>query len=76
MGTFFASFKTNMPKFERILQEGSARDVIHRQRNLLNSDLIVIGTHGRTGVARSFLGSVAEDLFAIPPCDVLAVKAW
>ena len=36
-------------------------------------DLIVIGTHGRTGVTRTLLGSVAERVVRTAPCPVLAV---
>lgn len=36
-------------------------------------DLVVVGTHGRTGVRRALLGSVAERLIGALPCDVLAV---
>jgi nucleotide-binding universal stress UspA family protein len=36
-------------------------------------DLIVIGTHGRTGVGRALLGSVAEEIFRRAPCPVLTV---
>lgn len=39
------------------------------------SDLIVMGTHGRTGVARVLLGSVAERLLRLAPCPVLTVRA-
>ena len=42
----------------------------------VKDDDLVVGTHGRTGVARALLGSIAEDLLSNPPCDVLAVKAW
>ena len=58
------------------MEEGAVREVIGRQVSRLNPDLLVIGTHGRTGVAHAFLGSVAEDLLKNPPCDVLVVKAW
>ena len=37
-------------------------------------DLIVMGTHGRTGVAHLVLGSVAERLVRIAPCPVLTVR--
>ena len=37
-------------------------------------DLIVLGTHGRTGVARLLLGSTAEQVLRRAPCPVLAVK--
>jgi nucleotide-binding universal stress UspA family protein len=41
-----------------------------RQQNI---DMIVIGTRGRTGVARAILGSVAEEIFRRAPCPVLTV---
>jgi nucleotide-binding universal stress UspA family protein len=37
-------------------------------------DLIVMGTHGRTGVAHLLLGSVAERVVRIAPCPVLTVR--
>ena len=39
-----------------------------------NADLIVIGTHGRTGVAHLFMGSVAERVARLAPCPVLTVR--
>lgn len=76
MASFLDSLETPVPTLQRVAQEGEVRDVIHRQLDKLKPDLLVIGTHGRTGVAHAFLGSVAEDLLRQPPCDVLAVKAW
>jgi nucleotide-binding universal stress UspA family protein len=38
-------------------------------------DLLVIGTHGRTGVARMLMGSTAEKVLRNARCPVLAVKA-
>jgi universal stress protein A len=37
-------------------------------------DLIVMGTHGRTGLAHTVLGSVAERVVRLAPCPVLTVK--
>jgi nucleotide-binding universal stress UspA family protein len=76
MATFLAGVEAKAPKLERVMQEGTPHEVIHRQIDRLKPDLLVLGTHGRTGVAHAFLGSVAEDLLRNPPCDVLAVKAW
>lgn len=76
IATFLAGLEVNAPKLERVMQEGTPREVIHREISHLKPDLLVLGTHGRTGVAHAFLGSVAEDLLRAPPCDVLAVKAW
>ena len=36
--------------------------------------MIVVGTHGRTGVARVLMGSTAEGLLRESPCQVLVVK--
>jgi nucleotide-binding universal stress UspA family protein len=36
-------------------------------------DLIVVGTHGRTGLGKLLLGSVAEDILRHAPCPVLTV---
>ncbi len=38
-------------------------------------DLIVIGTHGRTGLAHILIGSVAEKVVRKAPCPVLSVKS-
>jgi len=40
-----------------------------------NIDLIVMGTHGRTGLARVVLGSVAEAVVRAAPCPVLTVHS-
>jgi len=39
-----------------------------------HTDLIVIGTHGRTGVSRFLMGSVAEHVVRTAPCPVLVVR--
>lgn len=41
----------------------------------LKADLLGLGTHGRTGVAKLFLGSVAARVVATAPCAVLTVRA-
>ena len=37
-------------------------------------DLVVMGTHGRRGLRRLFVGSVTEEVIRIAPCSVLAVR--
>jgi nucleotide-binding universal stress UspA family protein len=48
---------------------------ILRYATSANIDLIVIGTHGRTGLARLALGSVAEAVVRAAPCPVLTVHS-
>lgn len=51
-----------------------AQDIL-RYANAARIDLIVMGTHGRTGLARMVLGSVAEAVVRTAPCPVLTVHA-
>lgn len=55
------------------VHQGAPVDVMRRHIADHPTDLVVIGTHGRTGLRRAILGSVAEDAIASLPCDVLAV---
>ena len=50
-------------------------DVIAQQARDWTADLIVIGTHGRRGVNRLFLGSDAEQVLRLAPVPVLLVRA-
>jgi len=61
---------------QHIIEQGPAVEVIMRQVRRAKPDLIVAGTHGRTGVAHMLLGSVAEELLRDPPGDMLVVKGW
>lgn len=62
-------------RYEPVMRQGSAHQVIREQIDRFKPDLLVVGTHGRTGIAHAILGSVAQDLISSQPCDVLAVKA-
>ena len=55
--------------------DNDARDAILQAARAVRADLIVIGTHGRRGLSRVLLGSVAEDVLRRAPCPVLAVRA-
>jgi nucleotide-binding universal stress UspA family protein len=60
---------------EHLLAEGEAGEAIVRAARECNCDLIVMGTHGRTGLGRALLGSVAEKVLRQAPCPVVTVKA-
>ena len=49
-------------------------DALVRQAEAWRADLIVIGTHGRHGLSRLFIGSVAESVARIAPVPVLLVR--
>ncbi len=51
-----------------------ARDAIVEAAKALPAELIVLGSHGRTGVRRALLGSVAESVIRHAPCPVLVVR--
>ena len=57
-----------------LLLEGVPHDRIVRAAKAKRVDLVVMGTHGRTGLARFFLGSVAERVVAMAACPVLTVR--
>ncbi|HEX6039768.1 universal stress protein [Longimicrobium sp.] len=49
-----------------------ASEIVHEAREW-EADLLVMGTHGRRGAARVFLGSVAESVLSHAPCAVLVI---
>lgn len=59
--------------FQLLTEEGAPFVVVHRAVTRLQPDLLVIGTHGRTGMQRALLGSVAERVIREVDCDVLVV---
>ena len=58
----------------RRLVDGNPRDAIPRAAKRALADLVVVGTHGRTGLSRLMLGSVAARVLATAPCPVLTVR--
>ena len=53
---------------------GSPADEICQLALDLNADLVVVGTHGRRGLRRMLLGSVAEAVIRLAPCPVYVVR--
>lgn len=58
----------------QFLREGKSADQILAAAREWEADIIVIGTHGRTGVSRLVLGSTAEAVVRHASCPVLVVK--
>jgi nucleotide-binding universal stress UspA family protein len=56
------------------LLDGIPHEQIVRAARAKKADLIVIGTHGRTGLAKLFLGSVAGRVVSTATCPVMTVR--
>jgi nucleotide-binding universal stress UspA family protein len=54
---------------------GTPYEAIVEAAQANNADLVVLGTHGRKGVSRFFLGSVASRVISTSPCPVMTVRA-
>lgn len=63
-------------RVESQVLEGDPVDMILRAAKETNSDVIVMGTHGRSALARLLMGSVAESVLRKAPCPVLTAKAF
>jgi nucleotide-binding universal stress UspA family protein len=61
-------------KFSRRLLEGDPAEQVVRVAKEIPCDLIVMGTHGRSGLERFFMGSVAEEVMRTAPCPVVTVR--
>jgi len=55
-------------------REGDAATEVIAAARAINADLIVLGTHGRTGIARLVLGSVARNVLQHATCSVLIAR--
>jgi nucleotide-binding universal stress UspA family protein len=62
------------PRIETIVEEGDPMDVIMRAWTRVEPDLVVMGTHGRTGVAHLLHGSLAETALLGCPSDMVMMR--
>jgi nucleotide-binding universal stress UspA family protein len=58
-----------------VLEMGRPWELILDAARKRGADLIVVGTHGRRGVSRALIGSVAEKVVRLSPVPVLTVRA-
>lgn len=58
----------------QLLKPGKPAESILNYAASIDADLIVLSTHGRTGLSHMLIGSVAERLIRTSPCPVLSVK--
>lgn len=59
---------------ESVIERGPVADVLATVIEKKGIDLVVVGTHGRSGVGKLLLGSVAQRIFNVAPCPVLSVS--
>jgi Universal stress protein family len=73
MGTFPHSVPTPGIPIEAIIREGNTASEILSQQADLKADLLIMGTHGRSGFERFLLGSITEKVLRKANCPVLTV---
>ena len=57
-----------------LLVEGLPQEEIPRVARRVGAKLVVVGTHGRTGIARLLMGSVAAQVIGTSPCPVMTIR--
>lgn len=67
--------RERVPNAASLLREGEPWQEILSGAESIRADLIVVGTHGRRGLGRAFLGSVAERVVRMSKVPVLTVHA-
>lgn len=73
---FAARFRKNFEsEMNIVLTEGNAAQEIVKYAKENKMDIVIMSTHGRTGIQHVVLGSVAERVVRTSPCPVLTVKS-
>lgn len=75
MKSFLSEHLEDMGKVQWEIRTGRAFVEIIRQARAKEADLLVMGTHGRTGISHVLMGSVAEKVVRKSPCPVLTVRS-
>ena len=60
---------------EEVIESGNAAEAIARAAERFRADAICLGSHGRSGLAKTFMGSVAQGVMAKSRRPVLVVRA-
>ena len=58
----------------QLLRRGTPSEQVLKTARQINADLIVIGTHGRGGLAHLLLGNETEPVVRLSPCPVMTVR--
>jgi universal stress protein E len=71
---FLSGLPLEKVDWEKCTEEGQAATAIVHQAAHMQADMIVIGTHGRSGLPHMLLGSVAEKVVRTASCSVLTIR--
>ena len=71
---FLSGLPLDKIEWQKSTEEGQAATAIVRQAERMEADMIVIGTHGRSGLPHMLLGSVAEKVVRAASCPVLTIR--
>jgi len=74
MAKLIQRLKKSKVKAQGLILKGSAHDQIVKAAKSKKADMIVIGTHGRTGLSKLFMGSVAGKVVSLATCPVVTVR--
>lgn len=75
MQKLLQTFQTKLPCFSEVeIVRGDPAEEVIRLANIYQTDLIVIGSRGLTGINRILLGSVSSQVVADAHCSVLVVR--
>lgn len=74
MAKLMQRLKKARVRAQSFLYRGSAHDQIVKAARSKKADMIVIGTHGRTGLSKLFMGSVAGKVVSSATCPVMTVR--
>lgn len=66
--------ETQGVRIEPLVREGETYKVITELAKKFATDIIVMGSHGRTGIKRLLMGSVTEKVLGYAPCPVLVIR--
>lgn len=71
---FLSGLPLERAAWEKSTGEGQTANAIARQAEHISADMIVMGTHGRSGLPHMLLGSVAEKVVRTASCPILTVR--
>ncbi len=66
--------KTDPSRIKKVVREGFPTDEIMDELNSTEADLLVVGSHARHGLERTFLGSVSHSLVFQARCSVIVIR--